>query len=166
MNITIRQLTLSDIEDFKNIRLELLKDSPTNFGSSYNEESKFKHEMWENRLTKDTVITLGLYNESQMIGVTVLVMNPRSKMKHIANINSVYVKPEYRGLKLSSLLISEAIEILKELGIERVNLSVVSDNQNAIKLYEKHGFETYGLEKDTIKYDGGYYSLLLMTKKL
>ena len=166
MNITIRKLTIKDIELYKSIRLEALENAPTNFGSSHTEEAAFKSSMWENRLSKNTTITLGAFDQDKIVGLTVLVMSPRYKMKHIAHINSVYVKPEYRGNNIASNILSIALKELIKHHIERVNLSVVSDNTSAITLYEKHGFITYGLEPQTIKYKNQYYDLLLMSKTL
>ena len=51
----IRKLTKIDYPIYKTIRLELLKNHPENFGSSFEEESKFDDQQWINRITKDTL---------------------------------------------------------------------------------------------------------------
>ena len=166
MNIKIKELSVKDIDDYKNIRLELLQNAPTNFGSSYEEEKAFEESMWINRLSKNTVITLGAYVNKEIVGLTVCVTSPRSKMKHVASIHSVYVKEDYRKLSIANELMTKAFSLLQERAIEQVNLSVVSDNVKAINLYEKLGFTTYGLEPNSIKYEEKYYDLLLMSKSL
>ncbi|MBA0203690.1 hypothetical protein [Pectobacterium aroidearum] len=40
-NISIRRLTDTDSSEFINIRLEALKNSPENFGSSFDEEKDY-----------------------------------------------------------------------------------------------------------------------------
>jgi ribosomal protein S18 acetylase RimI-like enzyme len=53
------------------------------------------------------------------------------------------------------------------LGKTGSNLEVISDNQNAITLYEKLGFQKYGTFPDNMKYaDGHYASADWMMKKL
>jgi RimJ/RimL family protein N-acetyltransferase len=43
-----------------------------------------------------------------------------------------------------------------------MNLTVVSDNHPAKRLYESLGFETYGVERRALKYNGQYYDEDLM----
>ena len=51
-----------------------------------------------------------------------------------------------------------AIEKANTIGtVEQINLSVVSTNENAKKLYMKLGFKKFGLEEKAIKIDCNYY---------
>lgn len=47
-------------------------------------------------------------------------------------------------------------------GLKQINLSVVTTNQAAVKLYRKLGFETYGIEKNALEYHGQEYNEELM----
>ena len=68
-SINIKKLNSDDLEQYKKIRLELLKNEPRNFGSSFEEESKFDHDMWKNRLTKDYIAVFGgFYNGERLPG--------------------------------------------------------------------------------------------------
>ena len=166
MSIIVRRLTLDDINEYKEIRLEMLKLAPSSFGSSFEEESLFEDEMWINRLSKKTIKVLGAYEEGSLAGILLIVKNPRKKMKHIATINSVFVREEYRGRGIASTLLSSAISCLNCTEVERVKLSVVTINEHAIKLYESHGFNVYGTDKDSIKIDNDYYDQLLMEREI
>lgn len=163
--ITIRKLNIDDLNSYRNIRLELLKTSPTNFGSSFDEESLFDRKMWESRLTKNTISVFGAFDQ-ELVGIVLTVENPREKMKHIASINSMYVKEKYRSLKVGDQLLKHALDYLKKKEVEQVVLSVVTTNKPAIKLYQNNGFVHYGTEIGTIKYEGEYYDLYLMRKVL
>lgn len=160
----ILELTKDDYQLYKEMRLELLKNEPISFGSSFEEENLFEDKIWKHRLTKENVSTFGAFSSNQMIGICVVVYNPRSKMKHLATLHSMYVKKEHRGKGIGKKLIEFAEKSSKNKGVQRMNLSVVSSNTSAINLYTKLGFKEYGLEPDTIKVDGDYYSLTLMTK--
>ena len=165
MAITIRKLNIEDLNQYRNIRLELLKNAPTNFGSSFEEESQFDRKMWVNRLSKETISVFGAF-DTELVGIVLTVENPRSKMKHIASINSMYVKEKYRSLKIGDKLVKHALEYLKNKDVEQVILSVVTSNLPAVKLYENNGFVHYGTEIGTIKYENEYYDLYLMRKVL
>jgi len=91
-------------------------------------------------------------------------MNPRKKIKHIATLNSMYVKPEYRSQGIGEKLIVKTVTYLFEQSIEIINLSVATNNKKAISLYEKLGFNIYGEQKNAIKLNDEYIDLYLMTK--
>lgn len=162
----ILELTKDDYDLYKSIRLELLKKEPISFGSSFEEENLFEDKIWKHRLTKNHVSTFGAFESNEIIGICVVVYNPRSKMKHLATLHSMYVRNNHRGKGVGKKLIKFAEKSSKNKGVQRMNLSVVSSNTGAIGLYQKLGFKEYGLEPDTIKVDENFYSLTLMTKSL
>jgi len=166
MNLTIREFTKEDLNTMISIRLELLNEHPQNFGSSVEEESLFTTEKWLQRLTNPFTKTIGAFFDGVIIGVAVLSMNPRKKMKHIGIINSFYVKEPHRNKGVASKLLEKIEQLSKENGIIRLNLSVMDKNTEAIKLYKKQGFLETGKEVETIYYEKEYYSLLLMSKRI
>lgn len=70
----------------------------------------------------------------------------------------VIIGKEFRGKGYASsaceLLIKHAFEILN---LHRIYLTVISGNSNAIKLYEKLGFQEEGRERDMHLVKGSYY---------
>ena len=164
MNIEYKVLTVNEVLDYKSIRLELLKNNPTNFGSSFEQESQFPNEHWEKRLKNSNATTIGAYDGYEIIGICVIIENPRLKMKHKAILNSMYVVPAYRGKGVSKGILITAFQYLIDRDVEIFNLSVVSTNETAIKLYQNAGFVKEGSEKKAIKYNGKYYDLVLMQK--
>ena len=121
--IFIRKLTINDVTEYKAIRLELLKNEPSSFGSSFEEEDSFDFSMWTNRLTKKNISAFGAFNNNELVGIVLGVMNPRKKIKHIATLNSMYVKPEYRSQGIGEKLIVKTVTYLFEQSIEIINLS-------------------------------------------
>lgn len=159
-----RELSKKDYLLYKEIRLELLENNPTSFGSSHEDEAKFDDEKWIERLTKNHVHTIGAFKKTKLIGIAVLVQSPRTKMNHIATINSMYVQPSYRNKGIAYGLIQFAEKIALKHGTERLNLSVVTTNTAAHNLYKKIGFIDYGIEPCIIKYNNVYYDLQIMSK--
>ena len=58
-----------------------------------------------------------------------------------AEILNIAVKEEYRGRKIGKLLLNSLIGELKSRNASRITLEVAEDNERAISLYEKNGFE-------------------------
>lgn len=164
-NIIYRVLTINDLEEYKRIRLELLKLEDENFGSSYEEESSFNIEMWRNRLTKSYIVAFGAFINDDLIGIALGVSNPRKKMKHISTINSVYVAPKHRGLGIARKLLVTLISYLEANSIEIIRLSVVTTNASALKLYKSLGFSSYGIEEGTFKVNERLVDQNLMVRK-
>lgn len=74
---------------------------------------------------------------------------------------------KYTGLGIGTVMIEMLLSIAKENGIEQMELEVVADNERAISLYKKMGFEVFGTFPDNMKYkDGTYADALWMMKKL
>lgn len=93
-------------------------------------------------------------------------VGPRLKVKHRCQVG-IAVKKEYWHSGIGKILFEEAINQARECGFEQMELEVVSRNMRAIGLYEKMGFEVYGIRKNAMKLkDGNYYSELLMMKRL
>ena len=166
MKIKSRILHIDDLNDYRNIRLELLKENPTNFGSSVEEESQFDDAMWERRLNNKNTTSIAAYHDGEIVGICVIVKNPRLKMMHIAHLNSMYVKPNYRRNGISKGLLDYSFDFLQGSDVEILHLSVVEHNENAIALYKKVGFKEIGIEPATIKYQEKYYNLILMNKNM
>ncbi len=50
--------------------------------------------------------------------------------------------------------------------VELLQLTVVSTNEPARRLYARLGFVEYGIEKNALKHDGRYWDEVLMAKSL
>jgi len=95
-----------------------------------------------------------------------LIIRPRAqaRLRHTAEL-SMGVAPAARGRRLGSLLLQAALDRLAaERAIEIVYLMVRSDNEAAIRLYLKAGFEQLAvLDRDT-KIGDRYRDGVLMRK--
>jgi len=60
-----------------------------------------------------------------------------------ASINDLYVLPEFRGKGIGKKLIVESLNRLKTEGVKSVRLTVLTNNEAALKLYKKLGFKIY-----------------------
>jgi ribosomal protein S18 acetylase RimI-like enzyme len=77
----------------------------------------------------------------------------------------MYVRPSARKAGVGRRLVETIIEFARQ-RVELIQLAVVSENEQARRLYERLGFLEYGLEKRALKQDGHYYDEVLMAKDL
>lgn len=64
---------------------------------------------------------------------------------HVAYMGGVAVDPQFAGQGLGAKLIQEVLDLGKTLGLRRIELSAALNNERAIRLYEKMGFEKEGI---------------------
>jgi len=88
-------------------------------------------------------------------------------MKTRSGLPSPFISAERiaRNAGVGRRLIETIIEFAGE-RVELIQLAVVSENEQARRLYERLGFREYGLEKNALKQDGRYYDEVLMAKDL
>ena len=65
-----------------------------------------------------------------------------------AELANIAVAPTHRGRGVGKLLMEKMHSYAKTFGAERMLLEVRVSNQNAIGLYEKYGYEKYGLREN------------------
>ena len=81
--------------------------------------------------------------------------------------NGIALFQKYTGFGLGRLMMKSLIAKAKDAGFEQMELTVYSNNQNAIRLYESMGFVETGRLPNASKYDDGTYSDdVFMVKKL
>lgn len=167
--MNIRVLGESDAHLYQQLRLSSLKVNPEAFGSTFEREAEFTIETVVDRIkpTKDKFVLGAFDARGTLVGIVTFMREAGLKTAHKGNVYGMYVAPEMRGRGLAKLLMLELIVLAKACdGLEQVNLTVVSNNDSAKKLYESVGFEVYGLERNALKFNGQYYDEDLMVLKL
>ena len=149
MNIIIRKLQPDESAIYREVRLACLKNVPEYFGSTYEEEvlnPKFFFEKYIEAASPDYVM-FGAFDGERLIGITGFNRMARQRASHRGELVQVYVDSNYRGQNIGEKLLRQALDYAFRLdGIEQVQLSVIASNKIAIKLYEKLGFRTFGIQ--------------------
>lgn len=79
----------------------------------------------------------------------------------------ISIKKKFWNMGIGSAVMEEIIAVARLAGYEQLDLEVVATNKNAIRLYEKFGFVTFGRQEHSFKYrDGTYAAQLLMALEL
>ncbi|GAB4186349.1 MAG: GNAT family N-acetyltransferase [Simkaniaceae bacterium] len=98
-------------------------------------------------------------------GISNLYIQPFQRLKHQC-LFAIIISQKYRGKGLGSLLLDEMQKLAKEtFQIKLLHLEVYEDNP-AVRLYKRHGFEIYGRHERFLKEPDGYRTKILMQKYL
>ena len=98
--------------------------------------------------------------DGEVVGTVSLNGLPR-RMSHRAELGITVLMSEW-GKGLGNRLMETVIDYAKNSGIEIIELAVRSDNERAIRLYEKHDFKEIGEYKSYFKIDEKYADFKLM----
>lgn len=168
MSIIIRRLTPADSAAFQSLRLAGLRENPTAFTSSYEEECNtplsvteayFASEAGRNRF--------GAFDGERLVGMVGVGRESQIKLRHKAFIRGMQVDLAYRGTGVGRQLMNTAMECIAGMeGVTKVTLAVTVGNAPAIHLYESLGFKVYGREHQALIVDGVAYDDILMDKDL
>lgn len=162
----VRRLLSDECEAYWAIRLQALQDCPEAYGSTYEEESAFSPETKAARCqwTDDQFVVGAFSDDGLLHGIIGLWRETRIKSCHKAAIVGFYVLPKVRGNGVGTRLFEQLLREARTLpGLERLWLCVVVGNETAKRLYERYGFEVYGVEPDAKRQNGVRYDMVFMT---
>jgi ribosomal protein S18 acetylase RimI-like enzyme len=163
-----RLLTPSDAVAYQALRLEGLRNAPSAFTASYEDESSMPLAEIERRLSPGSARDyLGVFDGEALVAIARVDRDSSQKQKHRAHIRGVYVSISHRGKGAARKLMEYALERAASLqGVSHVNLAVTAGNEPAQKLYESLGFKAWGYEPAALIVDGVIYDEIPMTKVL
>jgi RimJ/RimL family protein N-acetyltransferase len=96
--------------------------------------------------------------DGRIIGDTTLHQQLGGWKRHIGRISTL-VHPQFRGRGLASALVSEAVELARQLGLEKVEAEFIGEQEAAIKMFALLGFsnllrlENYVKDMQAIPHD-------------
>jgi ribosomal protein S18 acetylase RimI-like enzyme len=144
--VEIIALPIDRWPDYRAIRLSALRTDPLAFGERYQDALTFPDEIWRQRLDGSTSIVRFAERQGQIVGLAVALLGSPDDERR-AQIVSVFVEPDHRGLGIGRLLLDR---ILEELAARpqftRLRLNVTETQSAAKALYESLGFVVVGAE--------------------
>jgi RimJ/RimL family protein N-acetyltransferase len=160
----VRILDSGDVTAFKALRLAALRECPTAFSSSYEEECRVPLAQQAERMAPDADRAIfGAFDGATLVGSTGLQREGRVKLAHKAFIWGVYVAPAFRGRGVGRMLLERALARAQSMSdLLQVTLGVNTANAAAIALYKSVGFEPFGLERGFMRVDGVLHDELHM----
>ena len=162
-DIEVRRLMPADAARYREIRLASLKNSPEAFGSTFETESLKPLSSFAERLGFSAVF--GAFHDGEIWGIAGFAFHEGIKEAHKGRLWGMYVRPDARKTGVGRRLVQAVIDFARQ-HVEILQLSVVSDNEPARRLYARLGFVEYGLEKNSLKQGDAYYDEILMALDL
>jgi ribosomal protein S18 acetylase RimI-like enzyme len=158
--VIVRLLTPQDAAAYQQVRLRALRESPTAFSASYEDEVGRTHDEIAPRLAAaadGSMCTYGVF-EGELAGFVAFIRPQREKVRHSAELAGMYVLPEFRRRGLGHVLMDAVIAHARALGgVRQIRLGVNAANDSAVALYRSAGFTRCGVEPEALCIDGVYY---------
>ncbi len=123
-------------------------------------------EVWRKRLAPENerVVQLVALHQGQVIGNIGLEQVSRIRRSHCAHIG-MGVAVAWQGQGVGSRLLAAALDLADNwMNVQRVELTVYADNEAAIALYRKFGFDTEGVFREYAVRDGVLVDALSMAR--
>jgi putative acetyltransferase len=124
-------------------------------------------EQWRQRLAESVE---GTYNLVAVVGdrvvgmVSVHTFPTRPRRRHAGSIG-MSVQDEWHGKGVGTALMRAGLDMADNwLNLTRLELEVYTDNEAAIRLYERHGFEHEGTLRQYAFRDGRYVDSYMMAR--
>jgi len=146
---------------FREIRLEALRSNPEAFGASFDVEDAKPLDWFAERLSSFDVF--GAFRGTDLLGIAGFAIHNGPKLAHKGFLWTMFVRPHARGRGVGRRLVEAVIDRARR-SVEILQLTVISRNEPARRLYAALGFIEYGLERHGLKVDGLYYDEVLMAK--
>jgi ribosomal protein S18 acetylase RimI-like enzyme len=112
---------------------------------------------------KSGAIHLVVLDGSDVIGWCDVRPKSAATQRHSAVLGMGLLN-EYRGLGIGSRLLAAALELAHERGLRRIELVVRADNEVALRLYRRYGFQPEGTLHRYLNVDGVDHDALVMAR--
>ncbi|MFN2322575.1 MAG: GNAT family N-acetyltransferase [Trueperaceae bacterium] len=157
--VILRELRPDDADAYRSLRLEALRNVPSAFASSFEEESVRDLAATLERLRPNPDgATFGAFQAERLVGTSAIFRLPRLKERHKAYLVGMYVAPAARRTGVGRALVAAVLDRARAMpGLRQVLLGVEAGNAPARALYEAFGFEAFGYERDALIVDGVAY---------
>jgi ribosomal protein S18 acetylase RimI-like enzyme len=165
VQISYRKLKPDEAQDFRRIRLECLQNFPESFGTLYEDEIGKAKLYFEEVIQQNAADSFffGAFAAGNLIGIAGFVRGNRTKTRHRGELVAMYVNPDFHGRRVGENLVGALARAVFQIeGVEQIHLTVIADNSPAVRLYEKIGFETFGIQKNYFKLGEKYWNQRFM----
>ena len=162
----IRRLVPSDAVAYQSLRLAALRESPTAFSSSYEEECDTPLSTIEAHMAPDSGRNrFGAFDGADLVAVVGVGREGARKVHHNGFIGGMFVAPAWRDKGLGRQLLEQALAFADAMpGLHQVTLTVTAGNAAAVTLYESMGFVVFGRAPDALLVDGVSYDDIQMVR--
>ena len=155
----IARLQASDAAEYRRLMLLAYEQAADAFTSTAAERANEPEAFWVRRIADPTGLSaaFGAFDAHGLVGTVALEFSAKPKTLHKALVIGMFVAPEARGTGAARELLQAALACARQRpGIRLLTLTVTEGNEPAIRLYQRAGFDAFGVEPLAILTPGGY----------
>lgn len=157
--VRIRPVRLADVEAIHEIRHQSSVQSSTLALAS--ERLEDNRRFLEHLGSDDHILVAEV--DGRVVGMAGLHVK-QGKLRH-SGVIGMMVHDQYQGRGIGRRLLVALLDLAdNQLGLVRVELEVLADNQRATRLYESFGFAHEGRKRKAMRCGGAYADVLLMAR--
>ncbi len=163
--LTIREITENDADSF----LEMCRalDSETSFMMLEPDERTLSVDEQRERIHslagRNNAALLVAELDGQLVGYIFAEGGSYRRNRHCAHI-VIGIRAAFTGLGIGRRLFAELFTWAGNQGLTRLELTVMTHNERAVRLYQRMGFEIEGLRRRSLFVNGEYVDEYLMSK--
>lgn len=169
--ITLRVFEKKDAEALHRLRAQSLEECPEAYSMGL--------ELWRSAPISAVEATIeasatgqdgpliGAFQNETLLGFIGVKVIARKKVAHVGTLWGFYVDPEHRRKGLGQKILERTMDLVRETEtLEQLRLMASTQSTAAVALFEKLGFENYGVEPRGRKINEDYHDLVYMWIKL
>jgi putative acetyltransferase len=158
VRITTRPLEAADAEDVHAITTSLAV-LPTTVTVPFTSRASVAEEITNQDPNRHI---LGAIVNGRVVGYGGLIVAKRARTRHCGHL-FVEVHERFHGKGVGTALVGAILDLADRwLGLARVQLEVNADNDRAVRLYERFGFQREGLLRANVLSNGRYVDSFVM----
>jgi RimJ/RimL family protein N-acetyltransferase len=139
--------------------LEAYVSAADAFTSTADERASEPESWWVKRIAdpKGLGVSFGAEVGGRLVGTVALKFSAKPKTRHSVLLIGMYVREEARGKGVGWALLGAALaHASQRSGVQIVTLTVTEGNAPAVRLYERAGFQAWGVEPMAIATPSGF----------
>jgi ribosomal protein S18 acetylase RimI-like enzyme len=147
----VRRIRADEWREYRELRLEALKDSPLAFAERYDWSVRQPDEFWRDRVRRSAagrdVAGFVAVSGGRFVGKTTCLLEPEITDHVSAQIVGVYVQPAWRGREngtATDLITATLAWAREDASADRIRLFVLDANERAYRFYRRVGFVETG----------------------
>ena len=167
--IIFRYITPRDASALRTLRHRAIEECAAQFGTPPEIEFARGTDYYRRQLVqgfqKKTKATLGGWVDGDLVCMAG-IRRRRTLEGPVGLITSMFVEPAWRGRHIGGYLLDQAMKRIKDtwqLSIFQMNVEV--NNEKALRLYQRHGFEILKRQNNAFTINGTPHAVYLLEKK-
>ena len=165
LNYSVRKLKPKDIPRY--LALTKINDRESDFLGSSPEDPRISPMQLMNSISTGRMVIFVIELNGQLVGQLGMYWrrSRNKKLGHCMNLGLAVMK-DYWGYGMGTSLMQACEDWAKMNQIVRLELEVVCQNEPAVALYKKCGYDIEGTKRKSMYIDGEYFDEYLMAKIL